>query len=93
MIFATTLLPVACNLIKVIVSISCSFKEGTTTYDMTFFRTYAGTLYIAYCQHEILHTIISFFQIDITFNVSLELIHKVNLKLASRLTMSWINEP
>ena len=23
----------------------------------------------------------------------LELIHKVNLKLASRLTMSWINEP
>lgn len=24
---------------------------------------------------------------------SLELIHKVNLKLASRLTMSWINEP
>ena len=38
---------------------------------MTFFRTYAGTLYIAYCQHEILHTIISFFQIDITFNVSL----------------------
>ena len=32
----------------------------------------------------------------ITFNklysVDLELIHKVNLKLASRLTMSWINE-
>jgi hypothetical protein len=26
-----------------------------------FFRTYAGTLYIAYCRHEILHTIISFF--------------------------------
>ena len=24
-------------------------------------RTYAGTLYIAYCRHEILHTIISFF--------------------------------
>ena len=33
------------------------------------FRTYAGTLYIGYCRHEILHTIISFFQIDITFNI------------------------
>jgi hypothetical protein len=33
-------------------------------------RTYAGTLYIAYCRHEILHTIIGFFQINITFNIS-----------------------
>jgi hypothetical protein len=26
-----------------------------------FIRTYASTLYIAYCRYEILHTIISFF--------------------------------
>jgi hypothetical protein len=39
-------------------------------------RTYAGTLYIAYCRYEILHTIISFFQIDITFNVSLNKVTK-----------------
>ena len=41
-------------------------------------RTYAGTLYIAYCRHKNLHTIISFFQIDITFNVSL---NKVTIRL------------
>ena len=39
-------------------------------------RTYAGTLYIAYCRHKNLHTIISFFQIDITFNVSLNKVTK-----------------
>ena len=39
-------------------------------------RTYASTLYVAYCRYEILHTIISFFQIDITFNVSLNKVTK-----------------
>ena len=32
-------------------------------------RTYAGTLYIAYCQNEIVNTIISSFRINITFNI------------------------
>ncbi len=32
-------------------------------------RTYAGTLYIAYRQNEIVNTIISFFRINITFNI------------------------
>ena len=34
------------------------FPTPTTTKDN---RTYASTLYIAYCRYEILHTIISFF--------------------------------
>ena len=32
-------------------------------------RTYAGTLYIAYCQNKIVNTIISSFQTNITFNI------------------------
>ena len=32
-------------------------------------RTYAGTLYIAYCQNEIVNTIISYFRIDIKSNI------------------------
>jgi len=33
------------------------------------FRTYVGTLYIAYCQNEIVNTIINYFRIDIKINI------------------------
>ena len=34
-----------------------------------FIRTYAGTLYVAYSQNEIVNTIISSFRIDIKSNI------------------------
>ena len=37
---------------------------------LNIFRTYAGTIYIAYCKNEIVNTIISFFWTGITFNIS-----------------------
>ena len=54
-----------------------NFYDNTRwKYERRYYRTYAGTLYIAYCQHEIVHTIISFFLIDITFNIPLNKVTK-----------------
>ena len=47
-----------------------NFYDNTRwKYERRYYRTYAGTLYIAYCQNEIVNTIISYFRIDIKSNI------------------------